>query len=146
MARICEKTKQLIIAKARLIKMIWRWGKSSLNLKRKNIFCDLYFFKGNTGKRGFRNPECSKPTFFSMYVVNTRSKALGKIPTVHLISWCRNFVVTHSFYDSTEILWKLRLDKFPYLEIRWNCSIYIVSVTAEQQQWVIISHYSNSKD
>ena len=134
MTRICEKTKQLIIAKARLIKMIWRWGKSSLNLKRKNIFCDLYFFKGNTGKRGFRNPECSKPTFFSMYVVNTRSKALDKIPTVHLISWCRNFVVTHSF------------DKFPYLEIRWNCSIYIVSVTAEQQQWVIISHYSNSKD
>ena len=53
---------------------------------------------------------------------------LCKIPSFHLISWCRNFVERHSFRivlgNLPETLRKLCIyAKFPHQKIRWNYGI-----------------------
>ena len=62
--------------------------------------------------------------------------SLHKLPQLHLISWCGNFMEKHSIriisgdamqilcIISPETMWKLCLSrKFVYHEIRWNYSI-----------------------
>ena len=63
--------------------------------------------------------------------------SMCKIPKFHLISWCGNFVKTHSFRrvsgDSSETLQKLCIfTKYKNQEIRWNfgilCSDFIFHI------------------
>ena len=64
------------------------------------------------------------------------SRSLRKVPLLHPISWCGNFVESHSFHivsgDSPETMRKLCLStKFPHQEIRWITVFYAVDVTRE---------------
>ena len=61
-------------------------------------------------------------------IIWNHSQPRRKILKFHLISWCGNFMETHSFNrvssDSSETLWNLYVSsKCPHQEIRWNYGI-----------------------
>ena len=73
---------------------------------------------------------CSQEIYRNAFlkISQMSQETLRKIPKFHLISWCGNFVETHSFCkilsESPETLGKLKVPtKFPHQKIRWNFGI-----------------------